>query len=296
MFRNTKLFVLVFIGAAFAGCRTVPNNAVTAFSSAVSTAHTQSQEALAAVNAMMAESSLDFAAGQPTLNEASFAAGLDQDSLQAWDDIFAELEKYAHHLQAVTSPDIAKQFEDESVNLSTELKGFGDHLQQAGLAGKSPSIPPSIATGFVELGSLIIRAQAQAKALKAMAGADTNVVHIFRTMADSIGSSTAHGIRGTVHAHWNQLLDAQTTAFLGATDSNAKRQIASAFRDLLQRRDAQDLVLASLRRSLLELANLHHALAQGETWTAQAALSAIAGEIQRTRDLNDRFSNKPSGK
>jgi hypothetical protein len=252
----------------------------------------QSQEAFGAVNSMVADASLDFAAKQPTLTEASFAAGLDDESLQAWDQILGKLQNYAQHLQALTSPDLAKQLGDAAVNLSGDLKDFGQHLQQAGLVNKSPSISPGIATAFTELGELVIRFQAQAHAREALATADPDVARIFRSMADSVGTSQTNGIRGTVHAHWDEQLAAQKVAFLSASDPAAKRQLASDFRDLLQRRSAQDLVLLSLRSSLLQLADLHHALAQGETWTAQSAAAAIAAEIQETRDIDNRLKDK----
>ena len=138
------MLALVFTLAVSTGCKTIPQDSVAAFSSGINTARTQSQEAFAAVDQMVADTSLDFAASQPRLLESSFAAGLDDESLQAWDQILAKLEKYAQHLQAVTSPDVAKSFDDEAVNLSGELKGFGDHLQQAGVVSKSPNIDPSI--------------------------------------------------------------------------------------------------------------------------------------------------------
>jgi len=253
---------------------------------------TQSQEAFDAVNQLVADASVEFAASQPRLVESTFAAPLDQESLGTWDQILAKLEKYAHHLQALTSPDVAKQFEDEAVNLSGELKDFGQHLQQAGLANTSPQFNPAIATGFTKLGELIIRFHAQTRARQVMADTDAEIARIFRTMADSVGASRTNGIRGTVTSHWTQRLAEKTGAFLSAPDQAAKRQIAADYRDVLQRRSAQDLVLLSLRRSLLQLADLHHALAQGERWTAQSAGAAIADEISRTRELAERFKEK----
>src|SRR5438105_12483291 len=128
--------LLLLIVALCSGCKTIPQDSVTAFSSGINTARTQSQEAFNAVNEMVADTSLDFAATQPHLLESSFAAGLDDESLAAWDQILAKLEKYAQHLQSLTSPDVAKSFDDEAVNLSGELKGFGEHLQQAGVISK----------------------------------------------------------------------------------------------------------------------------------------------------------------
>jgi hypothetical protein len=52
-------------------------------------------------------------------------------------------------------------------------------------------------------------------------------------------------------------------------------------------------VLLSLRRSLLHLADLHHALAQGDSLTARSAAAAIGNEVQHTRALYSRFTTTP---
>jgi len=286
------VLALALTMAVFTGCKTIPQDSVTTFSNGINTVRTQSQESFNAVNEMVADASLDFAARQPTLRESSFAAGLDDESLHAWDQILGKLEKYAQHLQALTSPELTKEFDAEAVNLSGELKDFGQHLKEAGLASKSPEISPSIATGFTELAGFIIRFRAQARAREVLGGSDAEVGRIFRTMADSIGTSQTNGVRGTVTSHWTQRLADQKGSFLNASDFAAKRQVAAEFRNLLERRTAQDSVLLSLRRSLLQLADLHHALAVGEPWNSQSAAAAIAAEIAHTRDLNSRFKEK----
>ncbi|HXT40418.1 MAG TPA: hypothetical protein VN887_10380 [Candidatus Angelobacter sp.] len=274
------------------GCKTVPADTLTSFTSGITSARTQSQEAFNAVNELVADASLDYAASQTNLVESSFTAGLDEESLAAWDQVLEKLEKYAQHLQLLTSPDLAKSFDDEAVNLSAELNNFGQHLQGSGLINKSPQISPAIATGFTKLGELIVRLRAQTRARKVLVATDAEIGRIFRTMADSVGTSRTNEIRGTVTAHWTQFLAEKKVAFRNQPDLAGKRQIAADFLQLLERRVAQDLVLLSLRRSLLQLAELHHALAQGERWTAQSAAAAIADEIKRTRDLNDRFKDK----
>src|SRR5947207_2748753 len=157
------------------GCKTVPSDVLTSFTSGITTARTQSQEAFNTVNELVADASLDYAAGQTNLVESSFAAGLDEESLAAWDEILEKLEKYAQHLQLLTSPDLAGSFDDEAVNLSGELKNFGQHLQGAGLINKSPEISPAIATGFTKLGELIIRLRAEARARKVLADTDAEI-------------------------------------------------------------------------------------------------------------------------
>lgn len=292
MFKVCSVLALAITLAASTGCKTIPQEPVRAFSTGVNTARAQSQEAFNAVNKMIADTSLDFAARQPTLRESSFAAGLDEESLQVWDQILGKLEKYALHIQSLTSPELTKEFDDEAVNLGGELRDFGQHLKDAGFMTKTPDISAPIATGFTKLADIIIRLRAQARVRAVLLGADAEVGRILRSMADSIGTSQTNGVRGTVTSHWMQQLADQKGFFLSAGDVVAKRQVASDFLNLLERRAAQDLILLSLRRSLLQLANLHHALAVGEAWNAQSAAAAIAAEIQQTRDLNSRFKDK----
>ena len=277
---------------AGAGCKTVPTDSLATLASGITAAKTQSHEAFQAVNDLVADTSLDFAASQPTLRESSFEAGLDEASLQAWNEIFDKLEIFVQHLQFLTAPDIAKQFDAESVNLSSELKRFGQHLQQTGLTKNTPEFNPSLAAGFTELADLVIRYRSQAQARQAIVAMDAELGRIFVGMADSIGTSQTNGIRGTVAAHWTQQLAVKKEAFLGASDHAAKRQIAAEFSDLMKRRAAQDMILLSLRQTLLQLANLSHALAEGQNLSAQSAVSRIQDEIRRTRDLHDQFKQK----
>jgi aminoglycoside phosphotransferase family enzyme len=177
--------------------------------------------------------------------------------------------------------------------LSGELRNFGQHLQQAGLAGKSPELSPGLATDFTELAELIIRFHSNARARDVLRNTDTEVGRICRSLGNSIGATRTNGLRGTVTAHWTQRLAEQKAEFLSKTNYTDKRALAATFRKLLQRQTSQDLVLLSLRRSLLHLAELHHALAQGDPLTAQSASAAIANEVQHSRDLYGRYTANP---
>jgi glucose-1-phosphate thymidylyltransferase len=66
------------------------------------------------------------------------------------------------------------------------------------------------------------------------------------------------------------------------------------FQGMLLKRAAQDSALVSLRRSLLALAELHHALALGQSWNAQKALQTVSEEAKRTAELRARFQEQTS--
>ena len=94
---NSKLFSQVTIPVLLAvlllvtGCRTLPQETIASFAGAASAARSNSQEVFAAVDELISEASIDYAAAQPTLSEASFVAGLDQNGLELWDQALRSL-------------------------------------------------------------------------------------------------------------------------------------------------------------------------------------------------------------
>jgi len=292
-FRSARVLALAAVFAGLlAGCKVLPHDSAAAFTSSVATTRTQSQQAFDAINDLVAEGSIGYAASQPHLLETNILTGLDPRGEQAWDRILQALGKYGQHLQALTAPEFTKPFEEEAENLGGELKTVGKDLQTNGFLSQAPQITPALASAFAAVGDLILEARAQAHAQKIARAADPHIGHICQTLADSIGTGPTNGLRGTVFQHWNDLLAEKKNDFLTAPDAAAKRKIAADFAALLQRRAAQDQVLISLQHSLLKLAELHHALANGQSWTIKNATAAIAAEAQRGSDLYNRFNAK----
>jgi hypothetical protein len=121
---------------------------------------------------------------------------------------------------------------------------------------------------------------------------DPMVKLIFLTMADTIGSARTNNLRGTVHAHWEQMKAQQKVAFLSANTSD-RRTIAAKYANLLNSEITQDLALAALFKSLLALADAHHALANSNASGVAAAVTVVEQETQRTLDLSHRFQAIP---
>jgi hypothetical protein len=259
------------------------------FASAVTTERAHSQQVFAAVDDLVAESAVDYAAAQPTLSEANFVSGLDQNGLQLWDAAFASLEQYAQHVAALASPDLSKDLEEESVRLGGELQSLGSKLQREGINSEAPRFNPTLAAGITELGSLIIRLKAQADTRRATQEGDPYVRKVFLEMAASIGDSSAEGVRGTVKTHWNTLLAQKKAEFLEAKNASERREIAASFQTMLKRRTAQDSILASLHQSLTTLADLHHALAKADAVSVHRFLDTLVGEMNRTTQLKQQF-------
>jgi len=285
-----RLFILVLFCGLFAtGCKTLPTTGIETFSAGTTAAKTQSEEVFRAVNDLIAQDQLDDAAKATNLTEQLFAKVLSPENSRVWDETFAKLESYAHHLQALAAPALTKSFQEQAEGLGSDLQTFGQRLKDAGLIGKAPEISPGIATAITELGSLIIRAKAQHDARRIVSAANSNVVAALRLMASSLGETSRAGLRGTVRTHWLDRLGAKERQFKKQPDEAGKRQVASEFVELLQQRDAQDAVLASLRRSLLSLADLHQSLAQGESLTARQLAQVIADETKASREIYSQF-------
>ena len=199
---------------------------------------------------------------------------------------------YAQHLQALTAPDLTKTFEDQAVSLGTELQILGHHLKDSRFIGKAPEISPGIAAGVTELGRSMIRAKAEHDAAHVAKAANSNIVATLHLMAGSLGETEKSGLRGTVREHWLGRLGEKKGEFKKQTDAAGKRHVATEFVAQMAERDAQDAALASMRRSLLSLADLHQALANGESLTALQLAQEISDEVKATRDIFSQFKAK----
>ena len=110
-------------------------------------------------------------------------------------------------------------------------------------------------------------------------------------MADTIGATRNEGLRGTVHANWDQRKAAQQVAFLDSKVSTARRAIAVQYAGFLRQQTLQDLALGDLRRSLLSLADAHRALASGRNTDLASAVAAVEQGMQNTLGLANRFAS-----
>ena len=317
--KTNSIKLKTFFGLAFlvsvivwtSGCKTMPSEALTSFAPGVTSAKTQSEETFQAINELIAEDQLEDAAHATNLSEHLFYEVLDAQSLKVWDDTLAKLETYSLHLQALTSPDLTKNFVAESENLGANLQAFGQSLQAHGLVETAPVISPGVAAAFTEVGNLLIRAKAQRDAIKIAQAADASICRAFQSMADSLGDTAEHGLRTTVRDHWQGRLAEPKKQFRLAEEAMqkaiadnpadkqkfmadavaAKKIIAASFLELIQKQKAEDELLAALRRSLLNLANLHSALAKGSAVDARALSQIITGEVKASRDIYAKFAS-----
>jgi hypothetical protein len=127
-----------------------------------------------------------------------------------------------------------------------------------------------------------------------MRKADPAVRAVLASMADAIGASDQTGVRGTVWSNWEtRLAQGPVRDYSNAVRNNndlaGKRAAAEAYLDLLDRRDAQLAALASLRQSLLLLADAHAAAAAGSRTDLAGTLALISRQLDETKSLFQRF-------
>lgn len=279
-------------GLLVSGCKTMDTTNVTGFAASVTAVKGQADDALNAATALTRDASVSFAATQPTLSEANFVVTPTSDTVAVWDGAFNALQNYAQNLATLLSPNVSKNFDAAATGLFDEFNQTAKQVKARSMLA-DPDRNALLATAFTEVAGAIIRAKQEATAIKMAGATDTNIAAICQLLADEIGADRTNspGLRQTVYrAVWAPRLASLTVPFLGASAAD-KAGICQQYADLLAKRDAEDQVLASLRHSILALADAHHVLAQGQPASMQADLAAISVEVQHTHDLLNQFSN-----
>jgi hypothetical protein len=275
-----------------AGCKTVDNTAATKFATSVTTVKTQADSALTAAASLTRAEGVTYAATQPTLSEDEFAETPSSDVIEAWDNALSSIEAYALNLAALSSPNATGSFDTAATNLFTQMTQTATKLNINSLSS-SPDVTAGLASAFTETAHLILQAKAQATARKVAAATDPKINEILVLLAGEIGDDhTSPCLRTTIYRAWNVERDALSGAFLRATNQSAKEAVAQQYLIILQERAAEDQALASLRQSLLALADAHHALAQGDSAPIQTTLAITIGELQRTQNLFSQFNSQ----
>ena len=286
----------LFLTLLITGCVTIDSTSVEQFSTGVTAAKSQTQIALNGVADRSREEAITYAVLKNELNEKIFIETPTPETIEAWDRAFAAVERYSQSLASLVSPGAAKNFDQAAQDLAAQFNKTAEHLQTNHIVTESPQISPGIATAFTKVGELLLRAKGQATARKVAAATHPEIQRIFTLMAEAIGDS--HGtpsIRATDYAIWQVKARDLKPDFLNASSPEAKRQIVVRYSDILKLRDQQDQSLSALRRSLLALADAHHALAQGNDPSLKASVAIVVAEAKRTRDLHDAFKDKLNG-
>lgn len=280
--------LVAVILSLLAGCSSMQNSSFQTFSSGISSAKSQTDLAFQAVTDLTSQSIIEYAAAQAKLSDTNFLPVLDPESIAVWDSAFSALQKYSQSLVLLTSPTLTKDFEDAAVGLASEVKQAGDDLKSQKVFSQPLPNSPSFAAAFTELGDLLLRAKAQHDVKAALLQADPAVKQILNAMAEAIGATATNQLRGTVRANWEERKAEQKVTFLEAKPAD-RIAIATKYSSLLSSETLEDLAMASLRRSLLALADAHHALANNQPTSVAIAVATVEQEMQNTLTLASRF-------
>lgn len=242
------------------------------FRVAAATANQQTAQTFADVNAFLRERQIDRAVHQQSLKETMFFSELADEDVAKWNHAFAVIDAYAALLEKLLDP-------QHRNDVQQELVGLGDAIGQ--IDGRQ--LPSGTAAGFATLGGLLLQIKTEKDAMAAIRRADPSLQAVFATMMTAIGKDQNDAIRATVTTSWNQLLNERSAAFLAAKDKDAKRAVVVDFVSILDKRDAQDRSLASLRRSIGLLASAHASLAAGRPEGASAMLQMVQREYAAWR-------------
>ena len=276
------------------GCTTVDHGGAQAFSTGVTAARAQTKTAFDAVVTLTRASAVDYAVTQDRLKDEYLKETPDAAAIAAWNEALDPIESYAQRLSSLTAPDAAKGVEDSVGALAAQFNTTATKIDQPG------KITAGTASAFAEVASALLRARGEKEALGVAAKTDESIRKVLTALADVIGKdNTTPGLRATVRANWEQQLGDLKAKFAdvgssGTTDKAAlaerRRPIVTDYIDRLNKRDAQDELLAALRRTYLTLADAHTALAKGHSTDLGGAIDYITAELKHARDLQDQFT------
>jgi hypothetical protein len=286
--RRLSFLVCVALSLVVISCASVRQDKLSTFSDGISAAKNQANTAFVAVNALASDAIIDYAAKQTTLDDKYFFEVLDSESIGRWNDVFSAMEKYSQSLVTLTGTDITKNYRNSTSDLASQMTETSQKLKTEGLVSSAPQLSAGLATAFAELGNVLLEAKASRDAKNAIRKADPTVQKIFVGMADVIGANGKKGIRGTVYTHWELIKGAKKVDFLSA-DPAGKRSTAADFADAMSKQMAQDLMLASLQKSLRALAEAHHALALDSKFEVKAAIAMVEQEAKNTKEISDKM-------
>jgi hypothetical protein len=267
------LFILVHGGT---GCRSPDPGSLSSFKHGLSVVGEQSIALFRDVNDVSRQAQLDRVETQTMLKESDVAPALDAESIGRWNRGIEALSAYASSLEVLSSP-------EHGEGIEKSVEGLGGRI--TALAAAPPENADEVTKAIGHLGKLIVNARAGAAALEVMQKADRDVRSVLTHMGSMIGDGpTEGGVRTTVFSNWTTLADGTRAQFPQAAPSE-KRSIAEKYADELRARAAADAALAAVRKSLLDLADVHTAASQGRTADASEMVAFLREEIAFAGEL-----------
>lgn len=276
--------LLVALGVGLSGCATADRGGSAAFATGVAAARAQTKTAFDATRELTRTRTIERALGQKELVEASLKLFPSRAVVAEWERVLGAIEAYARVLASLQAGDSAKQVESALGGLAVQ---FNATAAQTGSSQRARSGP---VTMLSQVSNALLRTKGRRKAAEVAAQTDVAIRQVLLALAEGIGSNPDEELRGTVRAVWEERQTELGIKFKETEKPEERRKIITEFSELLQRRDAQDQVLANLRGTYLTLADAHTALARGNSADLSGAVGFITEELKHARELKERLA------
>jgi len=272
------------------GCASTDPQSVTKFKQGLSTVKTGSQTIFLEFTRFDRDLKLDRAAKLANLKESDVAPALDAKSISQWHAALDALSLYASSLETLAAPTGGTKVEESLTSLGDRIIALGRSKDPT----ESASDELNKAVGHI--GRLIVDAKAKKRALEIAREADPSVRAVALHMADMLGSDhSTGGLRTTMWSNWTTIMSEYQISFLASGAD--KRKVAATYSEAIEGRQASDLALDSLRGALLDLADLHSAVAQGRSEDASDTIGLLRQEVAYAKQLLEsaKISNPNGG-
>ena len=184
---------------------------------------------------------------------------------------------YGSSLETLAAPMQGGRVEDS-------LKALGDRIVALVPRADDASAGKELTLAVGHLGKLIVDATAKRRALDIAREADPSIRAALLQLADMIGADHGSGgLRTTLWSNWTVRATEIRVAFLAPGAD--KRRVAARYAEALDGRQTSDSALAALRKAVIDLADLHSAVAQGRTADASAIVAVLRQEVGFAKGL-----------
>lgn len=272
-----RLVPVVSLVMVASGCTRTPPADLTGFGRAATGLRTDIGSTFAEANRLARSVEVDrfVRSGAIGLSERRFPPAVPPGVADAWRAALGDLARYGNLLATLTGGGRG----------AVRTEAFGRLGAQLSAGPVAADLDPGIAAGFSALAGALVDVRARASARDVMRWTDPAVRRLLVAMADAVGKDDGEGLRGTVRSNWTAALTSQQRNYAVAASEKAdarQRQIVADYLAGIDRRDAQLAGLATLRTSLLALADAHAAAAAGSARPFEEVLADVNDRLRRT--------------
>jgi hypothetical protein len=256
--------------------RSVDRSSASKFAVTVTAVRIQCHSALTAISRQIRESSVSYAASQPTLKENDFIEFPSSDVINDWDNALSVIEAYANYLSGLSSPKTPKADQHMQQALGEAFLNAPNQLTPNGL-------PAQLSAELTQVGEIALKKSGRPLSSEIALETDPSIANIFHILAKEIGETKDQlGMRSAIkEVYFSANLSDLNVRFLSTSSPTDKTALAEDYAKLLQNRSLEDDLLLNLRRSLLALADAHNALAHGSSAGVQSSLQIVEDGIRR---------------